>query len=73
MTSFATRLRDPLFAACVAACITGVWVYVHSAKAPDQPLKSSVYMRPAALVGILVYAIISLGIGAKEEISNDKF
>ena len=62
-------LRDPASAALIAA------LYIHGkARLNDEgTLSTSAYAKPAALVGILVYFIISNGLGKRETISTEPF
>jgi|TARA_B110000305_G_scaffold32195_1_gene31211 hypothetical protein len=66
-------LREPATAAFVAAGITAVYIHTKARLNDEGTLTTSAYAKPAALVGILVYFIISNGIGKRETISTEPF
>ena len=66
-------LRDPLGAAVVAAIVTAGYIHIKSKMNKEGPLETSAYAKPAALVGILVFLIISNGVGRREVISTDPY
>ncbi len=66
-------LREPATAALVAAGITGLYIHAKARLNDEGTLTTSAYAKPAALVGILVYFIISNGIGKRESISTEPF
>ena len=64
---------DPVGAAIAAAVITAAYIYT-KAKMNNEPVpEMNVYTKPAILNGIMVYFIVSSGIGGKERISIDPF
>ena len=66
-------LRNPNSAAVIAAAITIGYIHLR-AKLNNEPVpQSSTYIKPAILNGIMVYFIISGGIGERETISTDPF
>ena len=65
-------LRDPLSAAAIAAGATMAYIYLKSTMNKEK-LPNSAYFKPAFLVGLLVYFIVSQGIGSKETISSEPF
>ena len=66
-------LREPTGAAVAAALITAAYIYA-KAKMNNEPTPpTSSYTKPAILNAIMVYFIVSGGIGAKERISSDPF
>ena len=66
-------LRDPTWAALFAGAITALYIHGKARLNNEGVLETSAYAKPAALVAILVYFIISNGIGTREAISTDKF
>lgn len=65
-------LRDPLSASAIAAAATMAYIYVKSSMNKEN-LPNSAYFKPAFLVGLLVYFIVSQGIGSRETISSEPF
>lgn len=61
--------RDPMSAAAIGAAATMLYVYV-KASMNKEKLPNSAYFKPAFLVALLVYIIVSQGHGAKETIST---
>ena len=55
--------REPLSAAVIAAAVVAVYVFAKSKINNEGKLKNSDYFKPAFLVGILVYFIVSRGQG----------
>lgn len=66
-------LRDPTSAAIIAGGITALYIHGKARLNNEGTLTTSAYAKPAALVAILVYFIISNGIGKRETISTDPF
>lgn len=66
-------LRDPIGAAVFAAIATAGYIHVKARMNNEGKLETSAYVKPAILVAILVYVIISNGIGARESISSDPY
>ena len=66
-------LRDPFGAALIAGCVTAGYIHVKARMNNEGKLELSSYTKPAILNGILVYFIVSGGIGAKEKISADPY
>ena len=73
MESLGIQLQNPLYAAIFAGVATAGYIHVKNKLNNEKPLITSDYMKPAALVAILVYFIISIGIGARESISTEPF
>jgi hypothetical protein len=67
------QLRDPSWAAVVAGVITALYIHGKAKLNNEGTLTTSAYAKPAALVAILVYFIVSNGIGKREQISTDPF
>jgi|TARA_B100002019_G_scaffold129154_1_gene111121 hypothetical protein len=66
-------LREPGSAAIIAAGITAMYIHAKARLNDEGSLTTSSYAKPAALVGILVYFIVSNGLGKRETISTDPF
>lgn len=66
-------LRDPTWAAVIAGIITAAYIHAKARLNNEGTLTTSAYAKPAALVAILVYFIISNGVGKKEEILYDSW
>lgn len=56
-------LREPFSAAVIAAAITMGYVYFKGKMNGQKKLKNSEFTKPAFLVGLLVYFIVSWGQG----------
>jgi|TARA_B110000305_G_C18833799_1_gene356971 hypothetical protein len=66
-------LREPGSAAIIAAGITAMYIHGKARLNDEGSLTTSSYAKPAALIGILVYFIVSNGLGKRETISTDPF
>lgn len=66
-------LREPGSAAIIAAGITAMYIHGKARLNDEGSLTTSSYAKPAALIGILVYFIVSNGVGKRETISTDPF
>ena len=66
-------LRDPIYAAIIAAIIVGIYLNLKARLNKEPQLQTSEYVKPGLLVGLLVYFIVSNGTGVKERISSDPF
>ena len=66
------QLRDPIWAGGAAAAVVSVYIYL-TAPRIDGQMKNSQWMKPAFLIGLLVYMITSAGIGGKEELLTQTF
>ena len=66
-------LRDPVSAALIAAGITAGYIHVKAQLNNEGKLELNKYTKPAVLNAILVYFIVSNGLGQREAISNDPF
>ena len=67
------QLRDPTWAAVAAGVITALYIHGKARLNNEGTLTTSAYAKPAALVAILVYFIVSNGIGRVEQISTAPF
>lgn len=65
--------REPLSAAAIAACITAGYVYFKNKMNGQGKLKNSDMMKPAFLVALLVYFIVSQGIGQGDAVSKEPY
>ncbi len=66
-------LKEPVGAALFAAAITAAYVFVKAKMNNEGQPTTSAYAKPATLVAILVYFIVSSGAGAREKISVEPF
>ena len=66
-------LRDPVNAALIAAALTAGYIHLKAQLNNEGKLELNKYAKPAALNAILVYFIVSNGIGQREAISNEPF
>lgn len=60
-------LREPFSAGVIAAAITMAYVYGRAKMNGDQKIKNSEMMKPAFLVGLLVYFIVAQGQGYTQD------
>mgnify|MGYP001030162782 FL=1 len=70
---FEDYLRDPAWAAIIAGIITAGYIHLKSKLNNEGKLPASAYSKPAFLNAILVFFIVSNGIGGKETISTEPF
>lgn len=67
------QLKTPEGAAVTAAVLTAAYIFFkHKINNEPKP-EMSTYMKPAVLNAIMVYFIISNGIGGREKISTEPF
>tara|TARA_B110000977_G_scaffold118020_1_gene152340 strand:- start:14085 stop:14303 length:219 start_codon:yes stop_codon:yes gene_type:complete len=66
-------LRDPVYAAIIAGGITAGYIHLKAQLNNEGKLELNKYTKPAALNAILVFFIVSGGVGQKETISTDPF
>ena len=66
-------LRDPMSAALIAGGITAGYIHLRAYLNNEGKLELNKYTKPAALNAILVFFIISGGIGQRETISSEPF
>jgi hypothetical protein len=69
----AEYFREPTSAALSAAAITALYIHFKAYINNEKKLELNEYAKPAALNAILVYFIVSNGIGQRETISMDPF
>ena len=65
--------REPMSAGVIAAAIVVAYVYLKSKLNNEEKLKNSDYFKPAFLVGILVYFIVSQGQGDSGPVLKEPF
>jgi len=70
---FEDYLRDPAWAGLVAGFITAGYIHFKAKLNNEDKLPLAAYTKPAALVAILVFFIVTNGIGKKESISTEPF
>jgi hypothetical protein len=73
MEELSEYLRDPVSAALIAAGITAAYIHIKAQLNNEGKLELNKYTKPAVLNAILVYFIVSNGLGQKEAISSDPF
>jgi hypothetical protein len=66
-------LRDPVSAGLIAGGIAAGYIHLKAYLNNEGKLELNKYVKPAVLVAILVFFIVSNGLGKKESISNDPF
>ncbi len=66
-------LRDPVSAALIAGGITAMYIHAKAQLNNEGKLELNKYTKPAVLTAILVYFIVSQGVGQKESISTEPF
>jgi len=70
---FDGHLRDPVWAAIFAAAATMAYVYFKAHINNEKIYKTSTYAKPASLVALLVYFIVSQGVGSREPLLSEPF
>jgi uncharacterized membrane protein YphA (DoxX/SURF4 family) len=65
--------QEPTSAAVIAAAVTVGYVFIRSKMNGDGKIKNSDYFKPAFLVGLLVYFIVSQGQGSHGTVSKDPY
>jgi hypothetical protein len=66
-------LRDPVWAALIGGLITVIYIHAKAQLNNEGKLQMAQYTKPAALNAILIYFIVSNGIGQRESISTEPF
>ena len=66
-------LRDPMTAGLIAGGITDAYIHLKATLNNEGKLELNKYTKPAVLNAILVFFIVSQGLGKKEAISSDPF
>jgi uncharacterized membrane protein YphA (DoxX/SURF4 family) len=65
--------QEPSSAALIAAVVTMGYVFIRAKMNNEENVKNSEYFKPAFLVGLLVYFIVSQGQGSHGSISKEPF
>ena len=65
--------RDPMSAAVITAAIVAAYVFAKSKLNNEGKLKNSDYFKPAFLVAVLVYFIVSQGQGDSGPVLKEPF
>ena len=66
-------LKDPVYAAIFAVLVTAGYINVKAKINNEGELKPSEYIKPSALVGLLVWFVVAYGLGGRETISKEPF
>lgn len=66
-------LKDPVYAAIFAAVAVAAYLHLKNKMNNEPEMKPSEYMKPGALVALLVWFIVAYGIGGRETISKEPF
>tara|TARA_B100001540_G_C15740660_1_gene612100 strand:+ start:948 stop:1166 length:219 start_codon:yes stop_codon:yes gene_type:complete len=70
---FEDYLRDPAWAGIIAGMITAGYIHFKAKINNEGKLPLSAYTKPATLTAILVFFIVTNGLGKKETISTEPF
>lgn len=66
-------LRDPIYTALIGAAVTAMYI-LFKARINNEPRpENSQMIKPGILVGILIYFIVSGGLGKGEKILTEPF
>ena len=65
--------RDPMTAGLIAGGITAAYIHLKATLNNEGKLELNKYTKPAVLNAILVFFIVSQGLGKKEAISSEPF
>jgi uncharacterized membrane protein len=65
--------REPMSAGVIAAAVVMAYVFIKAKMNNEGKIKNSDYFKPAFLVGILVYFIVSQGQGDSGPIMKEPF
>lgn len=65
--------REPFSAAMIAAAVVVGYIYIRAHMNNEEKLKNSDYFKPAFLVGLLVYFIVSQGQGDSGPVLREPF
>lgn len=65
--------REPASAAVIAAAAVVAYIYLTSKMNNDEKMKNSDYFKPAFLVGVLVYFMVSQGQGDSGPVLKEPF
>ena len=67
------HLRDPVSASLIGAGLTAAYIHLKAYLNNEGKLELNKYTKPAVLNAILVFFIVSGGLGKKETISSEPF
>ena len=70
---FEDYLRDPAWAGIIAGMITAGYIHFKAKINNEGKLPLSAYTKPATLTAILVFFVVTNGLGKKETISTEPF
>ena len=73
MEDLSNYLRDPVSAALIGAGLTAGYIHLKAYLNNEGKLELNKYTKPAILNAILVFFIVSGGIGKRELISSEPF
>ena len=65
--------QEPSSAAIIAAAATMAYIFIRAKMNGDEKIKNSEYFKPAFLVGLLVFFIVSQGQGSHGSVSKEPF
>jgi hypothetical protein len=65
--------QEPASAAAIAAGVTIGYIYISAKMNGDDKIKNSDYFKPAFLVALLVFMIVSQGQGSHGSVSKEPF
>lgn len=68
-----TYFRQPNSAALIAAALTMAYIFARNKMNGRANVPNSEYMKPAFLVAMLVWIIVSQGCGHRESVSTEPF
>lgn len=66
-------LKDPVYAAIFAAFAVAAYIHIKNKINNESALKPSDYVKPSALVALLVWFIVAYGLAGRETISKEPF
>jgi Na+/pantothenate symporter len=65
--------QEPSSAAAIAAVVTIAYIYISSKMNGEGKIKNSDYFKPAFLVALLVFFVVSQGQGSHGSVSKDPY
>jgi len=65
--------QEPSSAAAIAGAVTIAYIYISGKMNGDDKIKNSDYFKPAFLVALLVFLIVSQGQGSHGSVSKEPF
>ena len=73
MEELSDQMKTPMGAALTAAALTAGYIYLKHRINNEPKPELNAYAKPAALNAIMVYFIVSNGIGGRERISTEPY